>query len=195
MRSRIERADLLTLEAYSKVRRQMREEVIAHKKQRTLYFNPYIMLVFEDEKTIRYQIQEILRAEKIFEEEEIEAELEAYNPLLPDGNNFKATMLIQYADMDERRRMLALLRGVEDTLWCQVDNLDKSYVIADEDLERSNDEKTSAVHFLRFELSPEMKTGLRKGAALFFGCDHEMVKIGPLPAPDYLRESLVGDLG
>jgi len=190
----IKRDDLLTLEAYAKVRQKMREELIDHKKHRTLHFNPNIMLIFEDDKTIKYQIQEVLRAEKIFEEEEIQAELDAYIPLLPDGNNFKATMLIQYVDMDERRRMLALLRGVEDTLWCQVGTMGKVYVVADEDLERSNEEKTSAVHFLRFEFSPEMKVSLKKGASLFFGCDHAMAKIEPIEAPVTLRESLISDL-
>jgi hypothetical protein len=189
----ITRDSLMTLEAYAKARPQFRQEVLAHKKDRTVHLGRHVTLVFEDELTIRYQIQEMLRIEKAFEERAIADELEAYTPLVPDGSNWKATMLIEYEDAEERRRQLALLRGIEDRVWVQVEGFERVGAIADEDLERETEEKTSAVHFLRFELTPGMASALRGGANLAVGCDHplyaEMVS-----APRSVRASLAGDL-
>ncbi len=174
----IARNSLLTLEAYSKQRNTLRADIIAHKKNRTIQVGEHITLLFEDEKTVRYQVQEMLRIEKIFEEEGIESELGAYNPLIPDGSNFKATMLIEYESVTERQRALAKLKGVEDRMFVEVEGQPRVYAIADEDLERENDEKTSAVHFVRFELTPTMKQALKSGAQLKIGCDH----------PEYLAQ-------
>jgi hypothetical protein len=170
--ARITRDSLLTLEAYAKARREYRAKVMAHKKARTVHLGEHVTLTFEDELTMRYQIQEMLRIEKIFEDEGIQSELDAYNPLVPDGSNFKATMLIEYEDVDERRRALGRLKGIEDHVWVQVEGCARVYAIADEDLDRETDEKTSSVHFLRFELSPEMIARLKEGAALGIGSDH-----------------------
>jgi hypothetical protein len=169
---RITRESLLTLEAYAKARKDFRARVLAHKKPRTIHLGEHLTLVFEDELTLRYQIQEMLRIEKTFEEAGIQDELDAYNPLVPDGTNLKATMLIEYADVDERRAALGRLKGIEDRVWVQVEGCPKVYAIADEDLERENEEKTSAVHFLRFEFSPEMIAALKYGVALGVGVDH-----------------------
>ena len=169
---RIARESLLTLEAYAKMRIAMRSEVIAHKKQRSVHLGNHVSLLFEDEMTLRYQIQEMLRIEKIFEEEGILAELDVYNALMPDGSNFKATMLIEYTNEVERRAALAKLIGIEDHVFIQVEGRSRVYAIADEDLERETAEKTSAVHFLRFELSDEMKSSLKNGAQMMVGCDH-----------------------
>ena len=169
---RITRESLLTLEAYAKARKDFRAKVLAHKKPRTIHLGEHLTLVFEDELTLRYQIQEMLRIEKTFEEAGIQDELDAYNPLVPDGTNLKATMLIEYADVDERRVALGRLKGIEDRVWVQVEGCPKVYAIADEDLERENEEKTSAVHFLRFEFSPEMIAALKYGVALGIGVDH-----------------------
>ncbi len=163
---------LMTLEQYAKARKQFRERVLAHKKNRTVRLGEHVTLVFEDELTMRYQIQEMLRVERIFEEEGIRDELDAYNPLVPDGNNWKATMLIEYPDIEERRSALTKLIGVEDRVWVKVAGQPRIYAIADEDLDRENDDKTSAVHFLRFELTGPMKQALRDGAALSLGVDH-----------------------
>jgi len=168
----ISRDSLLPLEAYAKSRKDFRAKVIAHKKNRTLSLGGHVTLIFEDELTIRYQIQEMLRIEKTFEEEGIQDELDAYNPLVPDGTNLKATMMIEYDDPDLRKRELARLIGIEDKVYVQVDDFDKVYAIADEDLERENEEKTSSVHFLRFEFTAPMIAGLKKGAALAVGIDH-----------------------
>jgi hypothetical protein len=167
----ITRDSLLTLEAYAKARKEFRAQVIAHKKARTVHLGEHVTLIFEDELTMRYQIQEMLRIEKIFEEEGIQDEIDAYDPLVPDGSNFKATMLIEYDDPAERKRALARLKGIEDRVWVQAEGCAKVYAIADEDLERENDEKTSAVHFLRFELTPEMVAALKYGVALGVGVD------------------------
>ena len=169
---RITRESLLTLEAYAKARKEFRAKVLAHKKPRTVHLGEHLTLVFEDELTLRYQIQEMLRIEKTFEEAGIQDELDAYNPLVPDGTNLKATMLIEYADVEERRVALGRLKGIEDRVWVQVEGCPKVYAIADEDLERENEEKTSAVHFLRFEFSPEMIAALKYGVALGIGVDH-----------------------
>jgi len=168
----ISRDSLLSLEAYAKNRKDFRTRVIAHKKNRTLALGGHVTLIFEDELTVRYQIQEMLRIEKTFEEEGIQDELDAYNPLVPDGNNLKATMMIEYDDSAVRKRELARLIGIEDRTYVQVDGYDKVHAIADEDLERENEEKTSSVHFLRFEFTPAMIDGLKKGAALAVGIDH-----------------------
>ncbi|HEY4997622.1 MAG TPA: DUF3501 family protein, partial [Usitatibacter sp.] len=150
---KLSRASLMTLEAYARARKDFRAQVIAHKKHRTVHLGDHVTLLFEDELTMRYQVQEMLRAEKIFEEAGIQEEIDAYNPLVPDGRNFKATMMIEYEDEVERRAALAKLKGIEDKTWIRVEGLPRVYAIADEDLERENDEKTSAVHFLRFELT------------------------------------------
>ncbi|UCG99568.1 MAG: DUF3501 family protein [Burkholderiales bacterium] len=168
----ISRDSLLSLEAYAKNRKDFRTRVIAHKKNRTLALGGHVTLIFEDELTVRYQIQEMLRIEKTFEEEGIQDELDAYNPLVPDGTNLKATMMIEYDDPAVRKRELARLIGIEDRTYVQVDGYDKVHAIADEDLERDNEEKTSSVHFLRFEFTPAMIDGLKKGAALAVGIDH-----------------------
>jgi hypothetical protein len=168
----ISRDSLLTLEAYARQRKEFRTRVIAHKKFRTLQLGGHVTLIFEDELTIRYQIQEMLRIEKTFEEAGIQDELDAYNPLIPDGTNLKATMMIEYDDPVERKRELAQLKGIEDKVYVQVDGHAKAFAIADEDLERENEEKTSSVHFLRFELTPPMIASFKGGAAVAVGCDH-----------------------
>ena len=180
----IARDSLLTLEAYSQKRNALRAEVIAHKKNRAVQVGEHVTLLFEDEMTVRYQVQEMLRIEKIFEEEGIESELSAYNPLIPDGSNFKATMLIEYESVTERQRALAKLKGVEDRMFVEVEGQARVFAIADEDLERENEEKTSAVHFVRFELTVAMKQALRSGAQLKIGCDHPeyLVQVEELPA-------------
>jgi len=181
--NRIERTSLMTLEAYAKARPEFRARVLSHKKNRTLALGPNVTLVFEDEMTVRYQVQEMLRVEKTFEEQGILDELEAYNPLIPDGTNWKATMLIEFPDADERKRRLGELRDVEHHVVARIDGEPPVVAVADEDLERSNAEKTSAVHFLRFELPDAARVALRAGAGLAFGVDH----------PGYRAEAIVGD--
>jgi hypothetical protein len=190
----VARDSLLTLEAYAKSRPALRAEVIAHKRRRTVHLGDHVSLLFEDEKTIRYQIQEMLRVEKIFEEDGIREELDAYNPLVPDGSNFKATMLIEYADEAERRAALRKLIGIEDRVFVQVEGRARVYAIADEDLDRETDEKTSAVHFVRFELTPDMKAALSAGAQLTVGCDHEAYAARVAELPPETLASLVSDL-
>jgi uncharacterized protein DUF3501 len=190
----IARDSLMTLEAYSRARAQFRARVMAHKKQRTLHVGPDVTLVFEDELTIRYQIQEMLRVERIFEEEGIAQELSAYNPLVPDGSNWKATMMIEYPDPALRARRLAELIGIEDRTWVRVRGFDRVFAIADEDLDRETDTKTSAVHFLRFELSAAMKDALKGGAELAIGIDHPKYRHEVSPVPGPVQDSLVGDL-
>lgn len=192
--ARISRDSLMTLEAYSRERNEFRNKVLAHKKSRTLGVGPNVTLVFEDELTMRYQIQEMLRAERIFEAQGIQDELDAYNPLVPDGSNWKATMLIEYPEVEERRRMLPKLIGVEDRVWVRVEGDQPVYAIADEDLERENDEKTSSVHFLRFELSDAMKARLRSGAELAIGVDHASYTHAIGEVSDAVRASLIRDL-
>jgi hypothetical protein len=189
----INRESLLSLEAYARERPQFRAKVIEHKKRRTVRLGEHITLQFEDELTIRYQVQEMLRIERIFEEEGIRHELDAYNPLIPDGSNWKATMLIEYPDVDERHRQLALLKGIERRVWVQVAEFERVDPIADEDLERETEEKTSSVHFLRFELSREMREALRQGAALAIGVDHPHYQARVEAAPE-VRASLASDL-
>jgi hypothetical protein len=185
---------LLTLEAYAKARKDFRAQVIAHKKNRTLPLGEHVTLIFEDELTIRYQIQEMLRVERIFEERGIRDELDAYNPLVPDGGNWKATMLIEYPDVDERHTMLALLKGIEDRVWVGVVGQDRVYAIADEDMERENAEKTSAVHFLRFDLTPPMRRALAGGAALAIGIDHPAYAVAIDDVGAAIKSSLLQDL-
>jgi len=172
MPARIERATLLTLEGYARQRDDFRAKVIAHKKRRTVRLGEHITLIFEDELTIRYQIQEMLRIEKTFEERGIQDELDAYVPLVPDGTNLKATMMIEYADPVIRKVELMRLRGVENRVYMEVDGCAPVYAVADEDLPRENEEKTSAVHFSRFEFEPAMIAAFRQGAAVALGVDH-----------------------
>jgi hypothetical protein len=172
----------------------MREQVIEHKKSRIVRLGNHLTFLFEDELTIRYQIQEMLHIEKIFDEDGIQGELEAYLPLVPDGSNFKATMQIEYENEVERRAALSRLIGVEDSVFMKVDGEEPVYAIADEDLERENNEKTSAVHFVRFELTPGIKARLRDGAALLIGCDHPNYPVDLQTVPDDVRRSLVKDL-
>jgi hypothetical protein len=190
----ITRDSLLTLEAYTRDRKAFRARVLEHKKPRTMHLGEHLTLLFEDELTIRYQIQEMLRIEKIFEDAGIQDELDAYNPLVPDGRNWKATLLVEYEDVDERERALARLKGIEDRAWVQVDGYPRVHAIADEDLERENDEKTSAVHFLRFELTPAMIAALKSGAALAIGVDHPEYAATVQPVPDATRSALLADL-
>lgn len=185
---------LWTLEHYARIRNQFRQEVIAHKKARQLALGDHITLFFEDEKTIRYQVQEMLRIEKTFEEAGIQDELDAYNPLIPDGRNFKCTMMIEYSDPAVRKAELARLKGVEDRVWVQVEGRDRVYAIADEDLERENEEKTSAVHFLRFDLDADMCSALKYGVGLSAGVDHPHYSAVVDPVSAETRASLVRDL-
>jgi Protein of unknown function (DUF3501) len=185
---------LLTLEAYARDRKDFRAKVIAHKKHRTVHLGDHVTLIFEDELTVRYQVQEMLRVERIFEAEGIRDELDAYNPLIPDGSNWKATMLVEYPEADERHAMLARLKGVEDKVWVQVAGRDRVYAIADEDLERENEEKTSAVHFLRFELAPPMASALVGGATLAMGVDHPAYTAAVDSVDPAVKTSLMRDL-
>jgi hypothetical protein len=189
----IKRENLLPLETYARERNAFRARVLEHKKKRTVHLGGHVTLQFEDELTIRYQVQEMLRIERIFEEEGIRGELEAYNPLVPDGSNWKATMLIEYPDADERRRMLAKLKGIERGTWVQVEGCERVPAIADEDLERENEEKTSSVHFLRFELDAPMRERLHGGAALTMGIDHPQYRAS-LKVPEDVRAALMADL-
>jgi hypothetical protein len=189
----ITRDSLLTLEAYAKIRKSSKPEAIAHRRLRSVRLGEHITLQFEDEQTIRRQIQEMLHIEKIFDEEGIQSEIDAYGPLVPDGSNWKATMLIEYPDPHERKRELARLIGVEDRMFVEVEGHPRVYAIADEDLDRENDEKTSSVHFVRFEFTPAMKQAIRAGAAVKLGCDHTNYPAHVQIAPETLA-SLAGDL-
>jgi len=185
--------NLMSLEAYSKYRKAHKSDVLTHRKLRSVALGEHITLQFESEMTIRYQIQEMLRIEKIFEEEGILQEIEAYAPLMPNGSNWKATMLIEYPDVNERKRELARLIGVEDRMFVEVEGMARVYAIADEDLDRENDEKTSAVHFVRFELTPAMCAAVKAGASVKLGCDHTHYPAHTAIAPETLA-SLAGDL-
>ena len=189
----ITRDNLLTLEAYSKIRQSSKPESIAHRKRRSVRLGEHMTLQFEDQHTIRRQIQEMLHIEKIFDEAGIQAEIEAYAPLVPDGSNWKATMLIEYPDVNERKRELARLIGVEHRMFVEVEGMARVYGIADEDLERSNDEKTSAVHFVRFELNAAMVAAVKAGAGVKLGCDHTHYPAHVAMAPEALA-SLAADL-
>jgi hypothetical protein len=185
--------NLLTLEAYSKIRKSSKPEAIAHRKLRSVQLGDHVTLQFEDEQTIRRQIQEMLHIEKIFDEDGIQSEIDAYAPLVPDGSNWKATMLIEYPDPNERKRELARLIGVEDRMFVEVEGHARVYAIADEDLDRENAEKTSAVHFVRFEFSPAQKQAIHAGAGVKLGCDHTNYPAHVLISPETLA-SLAGDL-
>jgi hypothetical protein len=186
--------DLLSLERYSRERPEFRARVIAHKKNRQINVGGHTMWLFEDRLTVQYQVQEMLRTERIFEAEGIAEELDVYNPLIPDGRNWKVTLLIEYTDPDVRRVQLEKLRGVEDRCWVQVAELPRLFAIADEDLDRENDTKTSAVHFLRFELTEEMAARAKGGAALSAGVDHPNYLHELTPVPDNVRAALATDL-
>jgi len=192
--TKLTRKDLYSLEEYSEKRDEYRKKIMAHKENRRLELGNHILLSFEDRLIIQYQIQEMLKAEKIFEAAAIEEELEVYNPLIPDGTNWKATMMIQYTDVEERQRQLARLIGIEDLIWMQVEGLEKVYAIADEDLERDNAEKTSAVHFMRFELNSNMVAAVKSGATISAGVEHENYQAIVKPVADNLRDSLASDL-
>ncbi|MEZ5582864.1 MAG: DUF3501 family protein [Candidatus Competibacteraceae bacterium] len=190
---KLSRADLFSLETYAEQRKDFRARVLEHKKHRKVALGDHVTLLFEDCLTIHYQIQEMLRVERIFEAAGIEDELAAYNPLIPDGTNLKATLLIEYADVEERRRALAELKGLEDRIWLQVKGFDPVWPIADEDLERENEEKTSSVHFLRFEFTPEMIAAAKQGAGLGAGVDHSHYQATVDALPDPVRQALVAD--
>jgi hypothetical protein len=189
----ISRDSLMTLEAYAKVRKTLRPQVIAHRKLRTVALGDHVSVQFEDEQTIRRQIQEMLHIEKIFDEDGIQGEIDAYAPLVPDGSNWKATMLIEYPDAHERKRELARLIGIEDRMFVEVEGQARVYAIADEDLDRENDEKTSSVHFLRFELPAAAREAVRAGAGVKLGCDHTNYPAHVAVTPETLA-SLAGDL-
>ena len=184
---------LMSLEAYSKYRKAHKPDIIAHRKLRSVQLGEHINLQFESEMTIRYQIQEMLRIEKIFDEDGIQQELDAYVPLMPEGSNWKGTLLLEYPDVNERKRELARLIGVEDRMFVEVEGHARVYAIADEDLERENDEKTSAVHFVRFELTPAMCAAVKAGAGVKLGCDHTNYPAHTQISPETLA-SLAGDL-
>lgn len=190
----LSRADLWSLEEYAEMRPTFRAQVLAHKKNRQLALGEHARLYFEDLLTIRYQIQEMLRIEKVFEAYGINEELEAYKPLIPDGHNWKATFMIEYEDPEERARQLACLIGIEDRVWLQVADCERIYAIADEDLKRENDVKTSSVHFLRFELSPVMITAVHNGAAIRAGIEHPAYSVNAVQLPTAVRDSLANDL-
>jgi hypothetical protein len=184
---------LMTLEAYTKYRKAHKPDIMAHRKLRSVRLGEHLNLQFESETTIRYQIQEMLRIEKVFEEEGILQEIEAYAPLVPDGSNWKATLMLEYPDVNERKRELARLIGVEDRVFVEVEGQARVYAIADEDMDRENDEKTSAVHFVRFELTPAMCAAVKAGAGVKLGCDHTHYPAHQSIAPETLA-SLAGDL-
>ncbi len=191
---KLTRDDLMSLERYAEARDDFRAEVLAHKKNRRIALGTNAALYFEDRLTMQYQVQEMLRIERIFEADGINEELDAYNPLIPDGSNWKATFMVEFPDVDERRAMLKSLVGIEDRVYVQVEDFDRVFAIADEDLERSDEEKTSAVHFLRFELTDEMIAALKGGARLAAGIEHENYRVEIAPIAENIRASLVGDL-
>jgi hypothetical protein len=191
--NRLKVADLYSLEEYHRLRPEFRAKVLEHKKKRQLAVGPNATLYFEDRLTMQYQVQEMLRIERIFEREAIEEELAAYNPLIPDGSNLKATFMMEFGDAAERREALVLLRGIEDRVYLTVDGFERVQAIADEDLERSSEDKTSAVHFLRFELTAPMRAAAKSGAKLRFSIEHSEYRHA-VEAGDALRKSLAADL-
>jgi hypothetical protein len=191
---KLARRDLLSLEQYAAGRSALRNEVIAHKRLRNVQVGPNMTWCFEDYTTIRYQVLEMLRAERIFESAGIQGEIDAYNPLIPDGSNWKVTLLLEFPDPDERRIALEKLIGVEDRCWVRVSEMDRVFAVADEDMERENDEKTSAVHFLRFELSASMVEAMKSGASLSLGVDHDHYRHLHSPLPAAVRDALRRDL-
>jgi hypothetical protein len=194
MMDKLTRDDLFTLEKYAEVRKDFRAGVLEHKKNRQLPLGTNATLYFEDRLTMQYQIQEMLRIERIFEAAGINEELEAYNPLIPDGANWKATFMVEFPDIEERRAMLASLVGIEARVWLKVGDGEKIRPIADEDLDRTDEDKTSAVHFLRFEITDQQIADLRGGAKLSAGIDHPNYQVDVDPIPDNVRQSLIGDL-
>lgn len=190
----ITRDSIMTLETYAKARKEFRTQVMAHKKNRKVYLGENVTLIFEDELTIRYQVQEMLLAEKIFEEKGILDEMNAYRALIPDGSNWKATMMIEYPDPVERTDRLTKLIGIEDNVWVRVQGHDPVYAIADEDLKRETEEKTSAVHFLRFELTQDMIQALQKDALLSMGIDHSVYQALIEQVDTMVCSSLINDL-
>jgi Protein of unknown function (DUF3501) len=191
---KLARQDLMSLEQYSSDRARLRSEVIAHKQLRNVQVGPNMTWCFEDYTTIRYQVLEMLRAERIFESDGIQGELDAYNPLIPDGSNWKVTLLLEFPDPEERRIALEKLIGVEDRCWIRVSEMERVFAVADEDMERENEDKTSAVHFLRFELSPSMVEAMKSGASLSIGVDHDNYRHLLSPLPTLVRNSLSRDL-
>ena len=191
---RLTAADLMPLERYARERSAFRARVIEHKKTRNIAVGPNCTWCFEDRLTVQYQVQEMLRAERIFETEGIADELGAYNPLIPDGSNWKVTLLIEYPDPEQRRLALARLKGVEDRCWVQVEGLERVFAIADEDLDRENEDKTSSVHFLRFELDAAMRSAVLAGAAISLGVDHPEYRHSRAPLPAAERDALAADL-
>ena len=192
--NKLSREDLMSLEQYAEERPAFRERVLEHKKDRRLDLGTNAALYFEDRLTMQYQVQEMLRIEKIFEADGINEELEAYNPLIPDGSNWKATFMIEFPEVEIRQQMLTQLVGIEDKVYVQVADFDRVFAIADEDLDRADETKTSAVHFLRFELGPEMVSALKGGASLLAGIDHDNYQVEVSPVALEVRNSLVGDL-
>ncbi len=193
MAAPLTRSDLMSLEQYAQQRVNFRSRLIAHKKHRRVGIGPHLFLYFEDQLTVQYQIQEMLRIEKIFEAKGIKEELDTYNPLIPDGHNLKATAMLEYQDVEQRKRQLALLRGIEDLVWIQVDGYDQVLTVSNEDLERSNAEKTSAVHFMRFELAPDMIAALHAGTRLTMGSNHRSY-LYTTEADASVRAALLNDL-
>ncbi|MDH3758810.1 MAG: DUF3501 family protein [Gammaproteobacteria bacterium] len=191
---KLTRDDLYSLEKYSELRDEFRNQVLSHKRNRRVELGTNAALYFEDRLTMQYQVQEMLRIERIFEAAGINDELEAYNPLIPDGSNWKATFMVEFPDVEERRAMLGQLIGIENKVYVQVEGFDRVFAIADEDLERSDEKKTSAVHFMRFELSPEQVDALKSGAALTAGIDHDNYVVEIPALPENIRQSLIGDL-
>jgi hypothetical protein len=191
---KLNRDDLYSLEHYSDIRDDFRDQVLQHKRNRRIALGTNAALYFEDRLTMQYQVQEMLRIERIFEAAGINEELEAYNPLIPDGSNWKATFMVEFPDVEERRAMLSRLLGIEDKVYVQVDGFDRVFAIADEDLDRSDDKKTSAVHFMRFELPSEQVDALKGGAELAAGIDHENYLVEISPVAENIRRSLLGDL-
>jgi hypothetical protein len=191
---KLTRKDLISLEKYAEIRPEFRRKLMAHKRNRIVHIGPNISLHFEDRLTMMYQIQEMLRAERIFEPDEIQQELDTYNPLIPDGSNWKGTLMIEYADVEERKRQLAKLIGIERKVWVQVDGLARVYPVTNEDLQRETSEKTSSVHFLRFELSADMVSALKRGAEIKTGVEHEHYTHVVDKLSDPTRESLLQDL-
>jgi len=194
MMQKLNRDDLFSLEQYSEARPSFREKVLEHKRNRRLELGTNAALYFEDRLTMQYQVQEMLRIERIFEADGINEELDAYNPLIPDGCNWKATFMLEFPEVDERRAMLSRLMGIEDRVYVHVADFDRVFAIADEDLQRADDDKTSAVHFLRFELPAEQVAALKNGASLVAGIDHENYRVTVSPVADNVRQSLLGDL-
>jgi hypothetical protein len=192
--NKLTRDDLFSLEQYAETRSAFRDKVLEHKKNRRLDLGTNAALYFEDRLTMQYQVQEMLRIERIFEAEGINEELEAYNPLIPDGSNWKATFMVEFPEAEERRAMLTQLVGIEDRVFVQVADFDRVFAVADEDLERADEEKTSAVHFLRFELPAEQVAALKAGSELIAGIDHDNYRVEVSPVPDNIRNSLIADL-